>query len=119
MHSAQASRAQRPVRKQTRDQKQQCVDSQQIICQRVGRSKRDNDADQSNNGQATPTIADETVKMWMQMSCSRWLFASRCGCVSPFMRSLLSLVAKATVQRIAWLIEELKGALTKTAFEIH
>jgi hypothetical protein len=28
MHSAQASRAQRLVRKQTRDQKQQCVDSQ-------------------------------------------------------------------------------------------
>jgi hypothetical protein len=31
----------------------------------------------------------------------------------------LRLIAKATVQRIARLIEELKGALTKTAFEIH
>jgi hypothetical protein len=59
------------------------------------------------------------VKMWMQMSCSRWLFALRSGSVSPFMRPVLRLVAKATVQRIAWLIEELKGALTKTAFEIN
>ena len=52
MHSAQASRAQGPVRKQTRDQKQQRVGSQEIICQRIRGSKRDNDADQSNNGQA-------------------------------------------------------------------
>ena len=51
MHSTQASRAQGPVRKQTRDQKQQCVGSQQIVCQRIRDSKRDNDADQSNNGQ--------------------------------------------------------------------
>ena len=61
----------------------------------------------------TPTIAEETVKMWMQMTCSRWLFASRCGCVSPFMRRVLRLAAKATVQRIARLIEELKGVITE------
>ncbi len=52
MHSVQASRAQGPVRKQTRDQKQQCVAGQEIVCQRIRGSKRDNDADQSNNGQA-------------------------------------------------------------------
>ena len=52
MHSTQASRAKGPIRKQTRDQKQQGVGGQEIICQRVGGSKRDNDADQSNNGQA-------------------------------------------------------------------
>jgi hypothetical protein len=37
----------------------------------------------------------------------------------PFMRSLFRLIAKATVQRTARLVEELKGALTITAFEIH
>ena len=35
------------------------------------------------------------------------------------MRPVFRLLAKVTVQRIARLIEELKGALTKTAFEIH
>jgi hypothetical protein len=50
MHSAQAPRAKRPVRKQTRDQ--QCVGGEQIVRQRVRGSERDNNADQSNNGQA-------------------------------------------------------------------
>ena len=52
MHSTQASGAKGPVRKQTRNQKQQCVGGQEIVCQRVGGSKCDNDADQSDNGQA-------------------------------------------------------------------
>jgi hypothetical protein len=52
MHSTQASRAKGPVRKQTRDQKQQGVGGQEIVCQHVGGSQRDNDADQSDNGQA-------------------------------------------------------------------
>ena len=52
MHSAQTMRSKRPVRKQTRDQKEQCVGSEEIVGQRIRGSQRDNNANQSNNGQA-------------------------------------------------------------------
>jgi hypothetical protein len=45
-------RAQRQIRKQTRDQKQQCGGGEQIIRRRVRGPERDNNTDQSNNGQA-------------------------------------------------------------------
>ena len=52
MHSAQTTRAKRPVRKQRRDQKEQCVGSEEIVRQRICGSERDKNADYANNGQA-------------------------------------------------------------------
>jgi hypothetical protein len=119
MHSTQAPRAKRPVRKQTRDQKQQCVGGQQIIRQRVHRSERDNDADQSNHGQAN---ADHRGRDSKDVDANVLFQVAVCTAFRlrfSLHRPVLRLGAKATVQRIARLIEELKAALTKTAFEIH
>jgi hypothetical protein len=52
MHSVQRPRPQSPVRKQARDQKQQCVSRQKVISQGVRGSKCNDNTNQSDHGQA-------------------------------------------------------------------
>ena len=54
MHSAQRARTQRPIRKQTGNQKQKCVSGQKIIRQRVRTSKCNDDTNQSDDSQTNP-----------------------------------------------------------------
>jgi len=51
MHSPRAPGAKRPVRKQARNQEQQCVSGQQVIRQSVRTSKCNDNADQSDHSQ--------------------------------------------------------------------
>ena len=117
MHSAQRARTQRPIRKQTGNQKQKCVSGQKVIRQRVGSSKRNDNPDQSNHGQTNAyhggrdgENVDADILLQMRVAVPvRFSFHGE-----PVIRP----IAKPTVQTITALIGNPQD-VTGVAFEIH